>query len=95
VSLTAGSKARVCFSSSLTAFGVTHLSPHLQPNYYYYYFNSNMAEYKLVIVGGGGVGKSALTTQFVTNHFVEMYDPTIEVRLLTTVMPASFKRHQS
>jgi GTPase KRas protein len=37
-----------------------------------------MSEYKLVVVGGGGVGKSALTTQFVTNHFVEMYDPTIE-----------------
>ncbi|KAJ3425791.1 ras-like protein rasb [Anaeramoeba flamelloides] len=33
---------------------------------------------KLVVVGGGGVGKSALTIQFVQSHFVEEYDPTIE-----------------
>lgn len=33
---------------------------------------------KLVIVGGGGVGKSAMTIQFVQNQFVEEYDPTIE-----------------
>ncbi|KAJ6233289.1 ras-like protein rasb [Anaeramoeba flamelloides] len=32
---------------------------------------------KLVVVGGG-VGKSALTVQFVQSHFVEEYDPTIE-----------------
>ncbi|KAJ3441398.1 ras-like protein rasd [Anaeramoeba flamelloides] len=37
-----------------------------------------MTEYKLVVVGGGGVGKSALTIQFVQNFFVEVYDPTIE-----------------
>eukprot|EP01130_Rhizamoeba_saxonica_P007606 TRINITY_DN3074_c0_g1_i1.p1 TRINITY_DN3074_c0_g1~~TRINITY_DN3074_c0_g1_i1.p1 ORF type:complete len:918 (-),score=249.55 TRINITY_DN3074_c0_g1_i1:85-2631(-) len=35
-------------------------------------------EYKLVIVGGGGVGKSAYTIQFIQNHFVDEYDPTIE-----------------
>lgn len=35
-------------------------------------------EYKLVIVGGGGVGKSAFVIQFVQNHFVDEYDPTIE-----------------
>ena len=35
-------------------------------------------EYKLVVVGGGGVGKSALTIQLIQNHFVEEYDPTIE-----------------
>lgn len=29
-------------------------------------------------VGGGGVGKSALTVQFIQNIFVEEYDPTIE-----------------
>ena len=33
---------------------------------------------KLIVVGGGGVGKSSLTIQFVQNHFVEEYDPTIE-----------------
>ena len=35
-------------------------------------------EYKVVIVGGGGVGKSAFTVQFIANHFVTDYDPTIE-----------------
>jgi len=35
-------------------------------------------EYKLVIVGGGGVGKSALTIQLIQGHFVDEYDPTIE-----------------
>ena len=38
----------------------------------------NMEEYKLAVVGGGGVGKSALTVQFIQNVFVEDYDPTIE-----------------
>lgn len=35
-------------------------------------------QYKLVVVGGGGVGKSALTIQFIQSHFVQDYDPTIE-----------------
>ena len=37
-----------------------------------------MTEYKLVVVGSGGVGKSALTIQLIQNHFVDEYDPTIE-----------------
>uniref|UniRef100_A0A7S3GH64 Uncharacterized protein n=1 Tax=Palpitomonas bilix TaxID=652834 RepID=A0A7S3GH64_9EUKA len=37
-----------------------------------------MTEYKLVIVGAGGVGKSALTIQLIQNNFIEEYDPTIE-----------------
>uniref|UniRef100_A0A0N5A6S5 Mediator of RNA polymerase II transcription subunit 13 n=18 Tax=Bilateria TaxID=33213 RepID=A0A0N5A6S5_PARTI len=37
-----------------------------------------MREYKIVILGCGGVGKSALTVQFVQGIFVEKYDPTIE-----------------
>jgi len=37
-----------------------------------------MSEYKLVVVGSGGVGKSALTIQLIQNHFVDEYDPTIE-----------------
>lgn len=37
-----------------------------------------MTEYKLVVVGAGGVGKSALTIQLIQNHFVDEYDPTIE-----------------
>ncbi|KAK1801175.1 hypothetical protein P4O66_022866 [Electrophorus voltai] len=38
----------------------------------------SMREYKLVVLGSGGVGKSALTVQFVQGIFVEKYDPTIE-----------------
>ena len=41
-----------------------------------------MTEYKLVVVGAGGVGKSALTIQLIQNHFVDDYDPTIEVNLV-------------
>lgn len=37
-----------------------------------------MKEYKVVVLGAGGVGKSALTVQFVSGTFVERYDPTIE-----------------
>jgi len=37
-----------------------------------------LREYKLVVLGSGGVGKSALTVQFVQGIFVEKYDPTIE-----------------
>jgi small GTP-binding protein len=35
-------------------------------------------EYKIVVLGSGGVGKSAITVQFVQGVFVEKYDPTIE-----------------
>ncbi|KAJ2954924.1 hypothetical protein O0L34_g3252 [Tuta absoluta] len=34
--------------------------------------------YKLVIVGTGGVGKSAITIQYIMSNFVTDYDPTIE-----------------
>eukprot|EP00029_Vermamoeba_vermiformis_P013195 TRINITY_DN8108_c0_g1_i1.p1 TRINITY_DN8108_c0_g1~~TRINITY_DN8108_c0_g1_i1.p1 ORF type:complete len:210 (-),score=66.30 TRINITY_DN8108_c0_g1_i1:153-782(-) len=34
--------------------------------------------YKVVVVGEGGVGKSALTIQLTESHFVYEYDPTIE-----------------
>ncbi|KAF9053259.1 ras family-domain-containing protein [Panaeolus papilionaceus] len=37
-----------------------------------------LREYKLIVVGGGGVGKSALTIRFIQGHFVDEYDPTIE-----------------
>lgn len=40
--------------------------------------NSSSNTYKLVVVGGGGVGKSALTIQFIQSYFVTDYDPTIE-----------------
>ena len=35
-------------------------------------------EYKVVVVGGGAVGKSCLTLQFIQGAFVDSYDPTIE-----------------
>jgi len=34
--------------------------------------------HKFTVLGEGGVGKTALTTQFISSHFVEYYDPTIE-----------------
>ncbi|PAV20706.1 ras [Pyrrhoderma noxium] len=37
-----------------------------------------LREYRLVVVGGGGVGKSAITIQFIQSQFVDEYDPTIE-----------------
>ena len=40
--------------------------------------DSNVTTYKLVVVGDGGVGKSALTIQFFQKLFIEDYDPTIE-----------------
>lgn len=33
---------------------------------------------KIIVLGAGGVGKSAITVQFCQNVFVEKYDPTIE-----------------
>merc|ERR1712137_647974 len=39
---------------------------------------SNQTCFKLAVVGGGGVGKSALTLQLVKQQFCEEYDPTIE-----------------
>ena len=38
----------------------------------------NPREYKAVMLGSGGVGKSALTVKFVTGQFAERYDPTVE-----------------
>lgn len=35
-------------------------------------------EYKVVVMGAGGVGKSSITLQLVQNIFTEKYDPTIE-----------------
>ena len=37
-----------------------------------------LRELKIVVLGSGGVGKSALSVQFVQSIFVEKYDPTIE-----------------
>ncbi|EZA51776.1 GTP-binding protein Rit2 [Ooceraea biroi] len=34
--------------------------------------------YKIVVLGDGGVGKSAVTLQFVSHRFLDYHDPTIE-----------------
>jgi GTPase KRas len=40
--------------------------------------DSTQAKYNLAVVGGGAVGKSALTIQFIQHVFCDEYDPTIE-----------------
>lgn len=37
---------------------------------------------KIAVLGHGGAGKSALVLQFVCNHFVEEYDPTLGTHAL-------------
>jgi len=44
------------------------------------------SDYKIVVVGEGGVGKSALTIQFLQNEFLEDYDPTIDDNYLKQVV---------
>ena len=46
-----------------------------------------MSSYKIVVLGGGSVGKSALTVRLVSNHFLAVYDPTVEesYRTQTTI----------
>jgi len=44
-----------------------------------------MADIALAVVGPGGVGKSALTTRYVRDIFLERYDPTIEDTLLKNI----------
>ena len=50
-----------------------------------------LREYKLVVVGGGGVGKSCLTIQLIQSHFVDEYDPTIEGALLPFYLTRTLK----
>eukprot|EP01083_Nonionella_stella_P267853 905100_1 len=40
--------------------------------------SSSVRHHKIVVLGGGGVGKSALTIRLVTDNWQEEYDPTIE-----------------
>ena len=44
----------------------------------------------MVVVGGGGVGKSCLTIQMTQDHFIDEYDPTIE-----GMLQASYRAHFS
>jgi len=54
-------------------------------NKQYQRHNTKMAEFKIVVLGDGGVGKSALVIQFVQHSFVKEYDPTIENHYSKTV----------
>lgn len=40
--------------------------------------DGDITRYRLVVVGDGGVGKSAITIQYFQKLFVTNYDPTIE-----------------
>jgi len=44
-----------------------------------------MREFNAVILGAGGVGKSALTVRFMKDEFVENYDPTIQEEYRRTI----------
>lgn len=65
-------------SHTLAQVGITcavyvhPLAPYLIPT------SQNMRHFNVVVLGAGGVGKSALTVRFVQDVFVENYDPTIE-----------------
>lgn len=42
--------------------------------------------YKVIMLGSGGVGKSAITIQFIQGQFMEQYDPTIEDKYHKTIV---------
>ena len=42
-------------------------------------------QYKVVMLGSGAVGNSAITVQMVSGHFLSSYDPTIEDSYRTTI----------
>ncbi|KAI0297296.1 small GTPase superfamily [Multifurca ochricompacta] len=44
-----------------------------------------MREFNAVVLGAGGVGKSALTVRFMRDEFVENYDPTIQEEYRKTI----------
>ncbi|ELP94971.1 hypothetical protein EIN_251150 [Entamoeba invadens IP1] len=46
---------------------------------------NNTTAFRLVMLGGGAVGKSAITVQLVSGHFVQIYDPTIEDSYRTSI----------
>jgi len=44
-----------------------------------------MSSIKIIVMGVGGVGKSAITNRFVIGRWVEKYDPTVEESYQTTI----------
>lgn len=57
------------FATNNTSYS-KHIKLHNAPT-------SNSGPLKLVVLGSGGVGKSAITIQFVQQYFICDYDPTI------------------
>ena len=53
------------------------------------------SDYKIVVVGEDGVGKTALTIQLLQNEFLEDYDPTIEDNYIKQVVIDSKQRSNS
>ena len=52
-----------------------------QSMYYYDSMGKKIGPcFHIVVCGGGGVGKSALTIRLVVDNFLDEYDPTIEGR---------------
>lgn len=53
---------------------------YIESNIYLFIYTNwfDSVDYKIVVLGAGGVGKSALTVQFVQGIYIESYDPTIE-----------------
>ncbi|XP_066424942.1 GTP-binding protein Rit2 [Molothrus aeneus] len=47
--------------------------------------SASSREYKVVMLGAGGVGKSAMTMQFISHRFPDYHDPTIEDAYKTQV----------
>ncbi|XP_003214565.2 GTP-binding protein Rit2 isoform X1 [Anolis carolinensis] len=47
--------------------------------------SGGLREYKVVMLGSGGVGKSAMTMQFISHRFPDYHDPTIEDAYKTQV----------
>lgn len=56
---------------------MSHTTPPI-PSNKYFNFSNFFFPISSQVLGSGGVGKSALTVQFVQGIFVEKYDPTIE-----------------
>ncbi|KAH9933663.1 ras-domain-containing protein, partial [Epithele typhae] len=52
-----------------------------------------MARYTIVVLGAGGVGKSALVMRYGKNVFLEQYDPTIEEEYELTVEVDGVRSH--
>eukprot|EP00164_Ancoracysta_twista_P001050 GFYU01001370.1.p1 GENE.GFYU01001370.1~~GFYU01001370.1.p1 ORF type:complete len:986 (-),score=320.98 GFYU01001370.1:44-2566(-) len=62
-----------CETSARTGQGIHDMFETLVIN-----SGSTAVDFKVVMLGAGGVGKSAITVRYTTDNFLEEYDPTIE-----------------